>query len=854
MVDQRAFLRILFLVRFSFAITTGFVGAWAQTRVLTVHDVAITNPISRFMTGACLEDVNHEVYGGIYSQMIFGESFQESAMAKIKGFLVYGGSWNVVNGELSVVGANGPKMVLDNSSCADCEAGVEVNLGSDAGPSGLILRVSQPGIGADNFHGYEISLGLNLVRFGKHENDFTLLRERPYKVPTGQWVGLKVKVTGSTLSVFVNGDSVESFTDTGLDRVGASLSASPALATGFIGLRAWSGGITAFRNMWVNTDGTVRNIPFTPDGGGISGMWQAIRKETAVGSFGLDLESPFKGSQSQSITFVRGSGEVGVENQGLNSQGMAFVGNRPYEGYLWVRAPLAVEIYVALESADGSTVFAETKLSAGNGNQGWERLSFILTPTATVFPGRFAIKLKQAGTVSVGHAFLQPGEWGRYQGLPVRRDIAEGLVSQKLTVLRYGGTMINDNGYRWKNMIGPRDQRPMTHGHWYPYSSNGWGIFDFLDFCEKAGILGIPALNSFETAADLSDFIEYANGAISTTWGAKRASDGHPASYGLKYLEIGNEEMVNAEYYQRFQSIAPAIWSKDPDLILVVGDFGYDNVITDPYHFTGSWSGITSLSAQKQILDLAKSKDREVWFDIHINTDAPPDPKNIPAILSFSNQLGIISPGAKYKLVCFELNTFSSHSLARALANADAINALERIGDRLAMVCSANCLQMASANYLPSCLAATLSENPGGLFNVTASKSLEGNEISIKFVNGSSQAATFKLSFDRFLPVGSPFSITTLTGAPNAVNTAENPLVVKPASETLTSSANQEFKFPANSFTVIHYAPATVDVKAGSHREPRARIVTPGRVVSLLGRKVSAIDAKGSTVDFNPPK
>src|SRR5690348_11880806 len=43
---------------------------------ITVHSRQITNHVSRWMTGACLEDVNHEVYGGLYSQMIFGESFQ----------------------------------------------------------------------------------------------------------------------------------------------------------------------------------------------------------------------------------------------------------------------------------------------------------------------------------------------------------------------------------------------------------------------------------------------------------------------------------------------------------------------------------------------------------------------------------------------------------------------------------------------------------------------------------------------------------------------------------------------------------------------------------------------------------
>ena len=35
--------------------------------------------VSRYMTGAGIEDVNHELYGGIYAQMVFGESFEEPA-------------------------------------------------------------------------------------------------------------------------------------------------------------------------------------------------------------------------------------------------------------------------------------------------------------------------------------------------------------------------------------------------------------------------------------------------------------------------------------------------------------------------------------------------------------------------------------------------------------------------------------------------------------------------------------------------------------------------------------------------------------------------------------------------------
>ena len=133
----------------------------------------------------------------------------------------------------------------------------------------------------------------------------------------------------------------------------------------------------------------------------------------------------------------------------------------------------------------------------------------------------------------LGHAFLQPGEWGRFKGLPVRRDVAEGLINQGITVLRYGGSMVNTGEYRWKKMIGPRDRRPPYAGHWYRYSSNGWGIVDFMDFCEAAGFEYIPTFDINETPEDLADFIEYAKGPADSAWGRKRVADGHPKPYRL---------------------------------------------------------------------------------------------------------------------------------------------------------------------------------------------------------------------------------------------------------------------------------------------------------------------------------
>ena len=247
----------------------------------------------------------------------------------------------------------------------------------------------------------------------------------------------------------------------------------------------------------------------TPGADGVSRWWRPLRRGSAVGRFAVERArrsfQPFLGSQSQRLAMIGGQGEVGIENRGLNRWGLCFQAGKPYEGRLWARAERATDLYVALESGDGSRIYDEVRLPLPAGGT-WRRLDFRLTPNGSDAAGRLAVKLKRSGDVLLGYAFLQPGPWGRFKGLPVRRDIAEALLAQGLTVMRCGGAMVNSPEYRWKEMIGPRDRRRPYRGSWYPYSTNGFGIFEFLDFCEAAGLLGIPDLNSFETPQDMADF------------------------------------------------------------------------------------------------------------------------------------------------------------------------------------------------------------------------------------------------------------------------------------------------------------------------------------------------------------
>src|SRR3954469_25450651 len=81
----------------------------AQEASIRVDLRAAGKPVSRLLAGACIEDVNHEIYGGIYSQMVYGESFQEPpAASPVAKFNVAGGEWAATDGELRGGAGAGP--------------------------------------------------------------------------------------------------------------------------------------------------------------------------------------------------------------------------------------------------------------------------------------------------------------------------------------------------------------------------------------------------------------------------------------------------------------------------------------------------------------------------------------------------------------------------------------------------------------------------------------------------------------------------------------------------------------------------------------------------------------------------
>jgi hypothetical protein len=544
--------------------------------------------------------------------------------------------------------------------------------------------------------------------------------------------------------------------------------------------------------------------------------------------YSLSKDDPFVGSLSAHIETSSGSGVQGIVNAGLGRTGMNFIAGREYDGELAVRAKKPTDVLVEAVGLGGQKVYAKDTLHASSAD--WKVLSFRFTSTTSDSHGGFAILLPSPGSIDIGYAFLQSGSWGRFHNLPVRRDVAEKLVEQGVTVMRYGGSMINDPSYRWKNMIGPRAKRPPTHGTWYPYSSNGWGIPDFCAFCDAAGFLGIPAFNMGEAPQDMADFVEYAHGGPQTKWGAQRIADGNKSPFKVHVIELGNEEQVNGPYWQKFEPIARAIWSRDPRMILTVGDFHYDNVITDPFHFAGG--AVDTLAAHQKILALAKEYGAEVWFDVHLGTQDVPASNALDPLLSYIHALQGLGNGAKFHVVTYELNA-NTHDLTRALANAKMIGMIERAGAE-PVVTSANALQvdgqndngwdqgllfmtpdkvwlqppgyvtqMMSRNRLANVVQANCTD-PN--LDVTATASADGKSIALQVVNSGDTPKSVRIKFaGREILI--LLKISELTGALNAVNTAAALETIKPSEHLVEHGVlfDNNYTFAPHSFTVLSF-------------------------------------------------
>ena len=291
--------------------------------------------------------------------------------------------------------------------------------------------------------------------------------------------------------------------------------------------------------------------------------------------------------------------------------GIALKAGEKYDFSLFARIPegsKSGKLLVRLVDADG-IVQGETTVTVSS--RSWKTYKAVLTAKASA-DTRLELRPQSAGEIELDMISLFPQNTfkGRKNGL--RADLAQTLADMHPRFVRFpGGCVAHGDGlkniYQWKNTIGPLEARKPARNLWGYHQSMGLGYYEYFQFCEDIGAeplpvlaAGVPCQNSAchgdlrggqqggipmsEMGAyiqDILDLIEWANGdARKTKWGKIRAESGHPKPFNLKYIGIGNEDLITDVFEERFTMIYLAIKEKYPEMI-VVGTVGPFNEGTD---------------------------------------------------------------------------------------------------------------------------------------------------------------------------------------------------------------------------------------------------------------------------------
>ena len=258
----------------------------------------------------------------------------------------------------------------------------------------------------------------------------------------------------------------------------------------------------------------------------------------------------------------------------------------------------------AIQLVDGNNQVIAKTIIKTQGEQ-WQRYEAVMTAKATCDKARLAVIGLKDARAGIDMVSLFPQETFMHRKNGLRKDLAETIAALHPKFVRFpGGCMSHgqglDNIYHWQHTVGPLQDRKPDFNIWHYHQTRGLGFFEYFQFCEDIGAeplpvlaAGVPCQNSANNREgiggqqggipmdqmpayiqELLDMIDWANGDPATSkWAKMRANAGHPAPFNLKYIGIGNEDIIGTVFEERYEMIARAIHEKYPE-IKVCGTVG----------------------------------------------------------------------------------------------------------------------------------------------------------------------------------------------------------------------------------------------------------------------------------------
>ena len=532
-------------------------------------------------------------------------------------------------------------------------------------------------------------------------------------------------------------------------------------------------------------------------------------------------------------TQFTGDAGVGIKNSGFDGIVVREGENYNFSMFAQVLSGSSMDVLLSLENRKGE-VLAQNSVTINS--DAWKKYTATLTAKAACDSASLVVLVQTEGKLALDMVSLFPEKTFKNRPNGLRADLAQVLADMHPKFIRFpGGCLVHGDGlgnmYRWKNTIGPLEQRNEQRNIWGYHQTTGLGYFEYFQFCEDIGAKPLPVVPAAvscqnsggtwriggtgqkalpedeldEYIQEVLDLIEWANGPITSEWGAKRAAAGHPGPFNLEYVGVGNEDKMTPEFEERFTQIYKAIKEKHPE-ITVIGTVG---PFLEGEDFEKGWE-----IAEKLKLEMVDEHyyTQPEWF--------------------LGNQHRY--DGYKRNATKVYLGEYASwgNKLSNAIAEGAYLTALERNGDVVAMASYAPMLAKRNftqwttdmiffdntricltPNYFVQKMFMT---NQGDLYfdkiitkaendtTLAASCVMDSHsgDIILKMVNAGSELKTVKVNLSKFnvLPEA---KLTVLSGDAEAENSFENLQNIVPVESEFSVQKKFDYELPPMSLTVL---------------------------------------------------
>ncbi len=557
----------------------------------------------------------------------------------------------------------------------------------------------------------------------------------------------------------------------------------------------------------------------------------------------IRTDEPFSRMQPHYARLQSGTGLV---NEGF--RGLGVHAGEKYDFSVEARTIFgSPNLEIELVAADGKILAHELlkDLLAG-----WSLKNATLRPNATDENAKLQVSVVNAGAADLDVISLFPRKTWKNRPGGMRADLVQLLADLKPGFLRFpGGCVVEGNvltnRYQWKTTIGPVAERKMIVNRWnangiksHPapdyYQTFGIGFFELFQLCEDIGAQPLPVVNcgmacqfnSGEVAPldqldtyvqDALDLIEFANGPVTSEWGAKRAALGHPKPFGMKMIGLGNEQW-GQNYFDRYPIFVRALKAKYPE-IQIVASAGPS---PDDERFKSAWPKLRELHAD--IVD-EHSYNKPDWFYQSVNRFDHYDRQG-PKV--FFGEYAAQSDHT--------ISDNNHNNLECGLAEAAYMTGLERNGDvvRMAsyaplfahvdgwqwipdMIWISNLSSYGTVDYYVQKMFANnagdvtvplqLAAADGAKLFASATRELASGDLILKVVNASPTPADVKLDFGGASNLAGKATVFTLASdSALAENTFAEPTKVCPQESKIKITVPKfDYIIGANSLTVLRF-------------------------------------------------